>query len=61
MTASTEAIVLREAGIAYGCLAVVTNLGCGLGQGELHHGEVTDVMKLHGETALNVMLTAATL
>lgn len=61
MTASTEAIVLREAGISYGCLAVVTNLGCGLGHGELHHGEVTDVMKEHGENVVNVLLTAATM
>lgn len=61
MTATSEAIVLREAGVPYGCLAVVTNLGCGLASGELHHGEVTDVMNQLGASVLNVLLKASEL
>lgn len=56
MTASTEAIVMREAGVPYGCLAVVTNLGCGIGNSQLDHGEVVDVMKQKGETVLEVLM-----
>jgi len=59
MTASSEAILMREAGVPYSCLAVVTNLGCGLSTSELHHGEVTDVMKSHGRTVVDILLAAA--
>ena len=59
MTASSEAILMREAGVPYSCLAVVTNLGCGLTKSELHHGEVTDVMRSFGQTVLDVLLAAA--
>lgn len=56
MTASSEAIVLRECGVPYGCLAVVTNLGCGLSGAELHHGEVVDVMKAKGPRVLEILM-----
>jgi 5'-methylthioadenosine phosphorylase len=59
MTASSEAIALAENGISYGCVAVVTNLGAGLGWGALHHGEVTDVMKERGPEVVRMLLRAA--
>jgi len=61
MTASSEAIVMREAGVDYGCLAVVTNLGCGLGESVPHHGEVVDVMQSVGSRVVDVLLAAARL
>ncbi len=59
MTAASEAIAMREAGVPYGCLAVVTNLGCGLGREKLSHGEVTDVMQERGEHIVQILLDAA--
>jgi len=59
MTAASEAIAMREAGVPYGCLAVVTNLGCGLGHEELAHDEVTDVMESRGERIVQILLEAA--
>ena len=56
MTASSEAIVMREAGVPYGCLAVVTNLGCGLAPGKLEHGEVVDVMEQKGGAVLDILM-----
>jgi 5'-methylthioadenosine phosphorylase len=58
MTASTEAILCREAGVDYGCLAIVSNLGTGLSGACLSHQEVEEnVMKASG-TALAVLLEA---
>lgn len=59
MTATSEAIVFREAGVPYACLAVVTNLGTGLSSSQLHHGEVTDIMKNVGPTVLEILMKAA--
>lgn len=61
MTAASEAILLREAGIPYGCLAVVTNLAAGLSPGELFHGEVEDVMAQRGEAVVGILLAASLL
>ncbi len=61
MTASSEAIVMHEAGVDYGCLAVVTNLACGISVTELSHQEVEDEMNRSGETAVKILLTAAAL
>jgi 5'-methylthioadenosine phosphorylase len=58
MTAALEAIAMREAGVPYGCLAVVTNLACGIAQTTLDHGEVTDAMASHGERAVAILLGA---
>jgi len=60
MTASSEAIAMREAGINYGCLAVVTNLAAGLGEAELTHEEVVEEMNRAGEKAVNILLSAST-
>ena len=59
MTAASEAIVMREAGIEYGCLAVVSNLAAGLEDVELSHAEVVAQMRASGDMALNILLGAA--
>lgn len=58
MTAATEAILLHEAGIDYGCLAVITNLAAGLGATPLSHEEVVDEMKRVSDTVVKLLTTA---
>lgn len=45
MTAGSEAIAMAEAGVKYGCLALITNLASGLQQGPLDHGAVSAEME----------------
>lgn len=59
MTATSEAILMREAGVDYGCLAVVTNLAAGISPTELHHGEVVDIMNEMGDAIVRLLLGAA--
>lgn len=59
MTASTEAIAFREAGVPYGLLAIVTNLAAGLSDTPLDHEEVVTEMKRSGERAVAILLEAA--
>lgn len=59
MTAASEAIVMREAGINYGCLCVVTNLACGIADYPLNHEEVVEEMNRSGERAVEILLEAA--
>lgn len=59
MTAASEAIVMREAGISYGCLAVVSNLAAGLENVELSHADVVKQMENSGQTALRILMGAA--
>jgi len=59
MTAASEAIVMREAGIQYGCLAVVSNLAAGLEDVQLSHADVVKQMKESGASALKVLMGAA--
>jgi len=59
MTAASEAIVMREAGIDYGCLCVVTNLACGIADYPLNHEEVVDEMNRSGARAVEILLEAA--
>ena len=61
MTAATEAILMREAGIPYGCLAVVTNLAAGISLDALSHEEVVEEMVRSGEKAIRILLAAATI
>lgn len=61
MTAASEAILMREAGIDYGCLAIVTNLAAGLSDQPLSHEEVVDEMKRSGERALRILTKAVEL
>jgi 5'-methylthioadenosine phosphorylase len=58
MTAASEATVMREAGIHYECLAVVTNLAAGLGQ-EIDHGAVGDVMTEKAGVVFQILEKAA--
>lgn len=59
MTAASEAIVMREAGIDYGCLCVVTNLAAGISETPLNHEEVVVEMIRSGERAVEILLEAA--
>lgn len=59
MTATTEAICMKEAGIPYGCLTIVTNIAEGLSEDPIEHGAVTDVMLKGGPLAVQIMLSAA--
>lgn len=59
MTASTEAVLMREAGVDYGCLAIVTNLGSGLASEHLSHDEVVNVMESLGGQIAEALLSAA--
>jgi 5'-methylthioadenosine phosphorylase len=58
MTAASEAIVMREAAIDYGCLAIVTNLAAGISDVPLDHNDVSRQMQTSGEVALNILLRA---
>jgi 5'-methylthioadenosine phosphorylase len=57
MTASSEAVVMKEAGIQYGLLAVVTNLGEGLG-GAVEHEMVGATMLDLGPRAVEIFKLA---
>ena len=59
MTAATEAILMREAGVDYGCLAIVTNLAAGISDSPISHEEVLDEMKRSGPKAVEILLEAA--
>ncbi len=59
MTAASEAVLMREAGVKYACLAIVTNLAAGMSGAPVSHEEVTDEMLRSGERAVQVLLAAA--
>jgi len=61
MTAASEAILMREAGIQYGCLAIVTNFASGIATSPLNHQEVVDEMQRTGDQTVNVLLDTARL
>ena len=61
MTAATEAIAVGEAGVDYGCIAIITNLAAGISETKLNHLEVVDEMERSGETAVKILLAAATM
>jgi 5'-methylthioadenosine phosphorylase len=52
MTAATEAVLMRELGIDYGCLAIVTNLAAGISLTPLSHQEVVEEMGRSGDRAV---------
>ena len=58
MTAATEAVAMHEAGVPYGCLAVVTNLAAGLTKSALTHDEVGEAMTKLGERAVEALVSA---
>lgn len=55
MTASSEAIVMREAGIRYAIVSVVTNSATGMG-GLLSHEEVVGIMKERSDLIANLLI-----
>lgn len=57
MTASSEAIAMKEAGIQYALLAVATNMGEGLG-GEVEHDLVSNAMQELGPKAVAILKRA---
>lgn len=59
MTAGSEAIAFREAGVPYGCLAIVSNLAAGLGGEVLEHGHVTDALESLGPRVVEILLAGA--
>jgi 5'-methylthioadenosine phosphorylase len=59
MTAATEAICMREAGIHYAPLAVITNLASGISKDPLSHAEVVAEMKISGQKAVTILVDAA--
>jgi 5'-methylthioadenosine phosphorylase len=60
MTASSEAIAMKEQGVEYGLLAIVTNLGEGLG-GVVDHGLVGKAMVDLGPKAVQIFKGAVEL
>lgn len=58
MTAATEAILMREAGVPYSCLGIVTNLAAGLSDQPLDHGDVSKEMEKSGDLALKILTRA---
>jgi 5'-methylthioadenosine phosphorylase len=59
MTAATEAIAFAEAGVSYGCLALITNLGAGLSPLAPRHDEVAEAAEAWGDRAVEILLDAA--
>jgi 5'-methylthioadenosine phosphorylase len=59
MTMASEAVVMREAGIGYGCLAMVTNFAAGVSGEPLSHGEVVDAVEAVSATAVDILLSVA--
>ncbi len=59
MTAATEAVALRESHIPYALVGIVTNAASGMGQAELAHEEVTDVMEVTGPKVVELLLKVA--
>lgn len=58
MTAATEAILMREAGVPYACLCVVTNLAAGMESEPLDHEDVVQEMDRAGDQAVRVLAEA---
>lgn len=61
MTAATEAVAMRESYIPYALVGIVTNAASGMGQEELAHEEVADVMETTGPKVVELLLHAAKL
>jgi len=58
MTITSEAIAMKECGVRYGCLAVVTNLAAGLGK-KLTHEEVEACMRERSSRIASILIRAA--
>lgn len=55
MTAGTEAMLFAEAGIAYGCLAVVSNLAAGIAGSVLDHEDVVRAVEAQAGPVATVL------
>lgn len=60
MTAASEFIISREAGIRYACVAIVSNLAEGLSPSELDHGNVEQETLKVAPVLLGALLSAGT-
>lgn len=61
MTATTEAIAMREANVPYSCIALVTNHAAGMFDEKLDHNDVVRVMNESGQKLVDIMLAATQL
>ncbi len=59
MTMASEAVVMREVSIEYGCLAIVTNFAAGVSKEKLSHEDVVAVVNKRSEDAVRVLLGVA--
>ena len=59
MTMASEAVVMREKGIEYGCLAIVSNFAAGASESPLSHNEVVAEVTRMSAEAVNVLLLLA--
>jgi 5'-methylthioadenosine phosphorylase len=59
MTVATEAVVMREMGIEYGCLAIISNYAAGISDAELSHEEVVAEVNRAAAKAVQILLKAA--
>ncbi|MCS6777045.1 MAG: S-methyl-5'-thioinosine phosphorylase [Chloroherpetonaceae bacterium] len=59
MTGLPEAVLAREAGIAYAALAIVTNLAAGLSPAPVSHDTVTAVMQQQAPVVRELLICAA--
>jgi 5'-methylthioadenosine phosphorylase len=58
MTMASEAVVMREVGIEYGCLAIVTNYAAGVSSEPLSHDEVVEIVSGLAERVVSTLLAA---
>lgn len=61
MTASTEAVAMREAGVPYSTIALITNHAAGMFDEKLDHLDVVRVMEESGQKLVDIMLAATDL
>ena len=59
MTMTTEAIAMKELGVDYGCIAIVSNFAAGMEGAILDHIDVKSVVQEKGPKVVEAMLNAA--
>jgi 5'-methylthioadenosine phosphorylase len=59
MTMASEAVVMRELGIDYGCLAIVTNYAAGITDQKPAHKDVSQVAESVAPQAVATLLACA--
>ena len=59
MTMASEAVVMRETGIEYGCLAIVTNSASGISLDSLSHTDVVEIVEQKSSQAVAILLKTA--